>query len=104
MDERRKWKLNTVRYRELDKEIKKKRRERKEEWILKKCDEIENLEKTNSPRVYDKIKELGSKKGVFRNNMIKDKDGNILVEVDKIKNIWEEYVNMPICFIMMIEE
>ena len=61
---------------------------------MKKCDEVENLEKTNSPRVYDKIKELGSKKGVFRNNIIKDKDGNILVEVDKIKNIWKEYVNM----------
>ena len=61
---------------------------------MQKCDEIEDLEKTNSPRVYDKIKELGSKKGISRNNIIKDKDGNILVEVDEIKNRWEEYVNM----------
>ena len=65
-DERRKWKLSTVKYRELDKEIKKKCREGREEWILQKCDEIEDLEKTNSPRVYDKIKELGSKKGISR--------------------------------------
>ena len=91
-DERRK--LNTVKYRELDKEIKNKCRELREEWILQKCDEIEDLEKTNSPRVYDKIKELGSKKGISRNNIIKDKDGNIFVEVDEIKNRLEEYVNM----------
>ena len=61
---------------------------------MQKCDEIEDLEKTNSPRVYDKIEELGSKKGISRNNIIRDKDGNILVEVDEIKNRWEEYVNM----------
>ena len=94
MDERRKWKLNTVKYRELDKEIKKKCRERREEWILQKCNEIEDLDKTNSPRVYDKIKELGSKKGISRNNIVKDKGGNILVEVDEVKNRWEEYANM----------
>ena len=61
---------------------------------MQKCDEIEDLEKTNSPRVYDKIKELGSKKGISRNNIIKDKDGIILVAVDKITNRREEYVNM----------
>ena len=94
MDERIKWKLNTVKYRELDKEIKEKCREQREEWILQTCNEIEDLEKTNSPRVYDKIKELGSKKGISRNNIIKDKDGNILVEVDEMKNRLEEYVNM----------
>ena len=94
MDERRKWKLDTVKYRELDKEIKEKCREQREEWILHKCDDIEDLEKANSPRVYDKVKELGSKKGISRNNIIKDKDGNILVEVDEIKNRLEEYVNM----------
>ena len=66
-DERRKWKLNTVKYRELDKEIKKKCRERREEWMLQKCDEIEDLEQTNSSRVCDKIKELGSNTGISRN-------------------------------------
>ena len=89
-DERRKWKLNTVKYRELDKETKKKCRERREEWVLQKCDEIEDLEETNSLRVYDKINELGSKKGISRKNIIKDKDGNILVEVDEITNRREE--------------
>ena len=86
--------VSTVKYRELDKEIKKKCRERREEWILQKCDEIEDLEKTNSPRVYDKIKELGSKKGISRNNIMKDKDGIVVVEVDELENRWEEYVNM----------
>ena len=61
---------------------------------MQKCDEIEDLEKINSPRVYDKIKELGVKMGVSRNNIIRDNDGNILVELDEIKNKWEEYVNM----------
>ena len=46
MDERRRWKLNTAKYRELDKEIKKKCRERREERILQKWDEIDDLEKT----------------------------------------------------------
>ena len=40
------------------------------------------------------MRELGSKKGIYRNNIIKDKDGNILVDVDEIKNRSEEYVNM----------
>ena len=53
---------------------------------MQKCDKIDDLEKTNSPRMNDKIKELGSKKGISRNNIIKDEDGNILVEVDEIKN------------------
>ena len=61
---------------------------------MKKCDEIKDLEKTNSPRVYDKIKELGSRKGVSRNNITKDKDNKTLVEVDDIKRRGEEYVNM----------
>ena len=36
MDEKRKWKFNTGKYRELNKEIKKKCRERREEWIFAK--------------------------------------------------------------------
>ena len=36
MDEKRKWKLNTGKYRELNKEIKKKCTERREEWIFAK--------------------------------------------------------------------
>ena len=40
-----------------------------------------------------KSKELGSKNVVSRNNIIKNKDGSILVE-DEIKNTWEEYFNM----------
>ena len=40
------------------------------------------------------MKEYGSKKGVSRNNIIKYKAGNILVEVDEIKNRWGKYVNM----------
>ena len=69
-------------------------RERKKEWVLKICDETQDLENTISSRVYDKIKKFGSKKGVSGNNIIKDKNGKILVKVDKIKNKWEEYINM----------
>ncbi|XP_037779125.1 uncharacterized protein LOC119575546 [Penaeus monodon] len=37
--------------------------------LCKKCVEIEDLYKANSPRIYDKIKELVGKKGISRKNI-----------------------------------
>ena len=51
-------------------------------------DEIEDVEKTNSARVYDKIKEFGSKKGVSSSNIIKDKDFcNMIIHSSNLRNV-----------------
>ena len=55
MDERRRWKLNTEKYNELDYVIIRKSIDRKEEWIMHKFNDIGDLDKAHSPRLYDKI-------------------------------------------------
>ena len=53
---------------------------------MQKCDEIEDLDEAHSPRLYDKIKESepGGIERISRNNMIKNKDGNVMVEIENI--------------------
>lgn len=66
----------------------------KEKFYNVKCDEIEeNLKLNVIKKMYDNIKELmGKKKGNIRGGCIKDKDGNMIFERDKVFNRWVEYI------------
>ena len=66
-------------------------KEAKEKWIEEQCSEIEdNLNKNNSKRVFQVIKDLTSeKKG--RINTIQDESGNCLTEEREIINRWTEH-------------
>lgn len=92
MEERRKVKGNAVRYEQMDREVKEKCKERKEEWLKESCEEIEELQKVNATRMYDKIKEMTGKKRTSRNSVVKDPQGNIIMDQDKVLKTWEEYV------------
>ena len=79
-------------YRELDKQIKKKCREAKENWLNDQCAEVEE-QFGNNHRVYKRINEIsGRKSGCTGSGCIKAKDGTMHVEKDAILNRWTEYV------------
>ena len=92
MEERRLLKGQTERYREKDRQIKRKCKERKEEWLKERCDEIEQLQRSNSKEMYEKINELTGKKRATRNSIIKDIQGNVVTEQDQVLQVWEQYI------------
>ena len=63
----------------------------KETWIEEQCQGIEeNLQKNNSMKAYERVKELtSSKKG--RTTTIQDKAGKCLTEEQDIRKRWTEY-------------
>ena len=82
-------------YNRKDKEIKKACYQAKEVWFNARCDEILQLEKSNnSKEMHRKVKEvIGTKKKNTGLQMcIKDKDGNVLFEKEKIEDRWSEYI------------
>jgi len=93
MEERRVLKYRSEEiYKELDRRMKQRCKERIEQCLRERCEEIEKLEKSDSRLMAVKIRELTRKRGATRSSIIKDKYGNILTErVEAIKR-WEEYV------------
>jgi hypothetical protein len=53
---------------------------------------MEQLERTDSRMVAEKIREITGKKRTTRSTIIKDKRGNILTERQEVLQRWEEYV------------
>ena len=79
-------------YRELDKQIKKKCREAKENWLNDQCAEVEE-QFGNNHKVYKRINEIsGRKSGCIGSGCIKAKEGIMLIEKDAILNRRTEYV------------
>ena len=76
----------TDKYREINKEIRTGTKEAKEKWIEEQCSEIEdNLNKNNSKRAFQVVKDLTSeKKG--RINTFQDMSGKCLTEEREIIN------------------
>ena len=74
MEERRKAKADIQKYRELEKQVK------------KRC------YKVNSKTVYQKIKEVIGKKATPKTGCIRSKDGDTLMEKVDILNRWSEYI------------
>ena len=94
MEERRKAK-NTALYTKLDKEIRKMCKEEKEKWYASKCNEIEkNLKLNGTKKMHQEIKELtgSSKKSSSSGGCIKDKNGKMLFEKDRVLERWAEYI------------
>ena len=80
-----------VEYKAVQEEIKTKKRKAKNDWIEDKCRNIEeNLEKNNSKKAYQLVKDLTSDKQ-GHTTTIQDKDGNSLTEHQDIMNRWTEY-------------
>ena len=98
MTERKKYKNDTneiksTRYKELNSEIQRRCREEKSNYWDKLCNEIEELDKRHSPLLHKMIKSANPVvKNKITSNSVKDKDGEVLTEIDKILQRWEEYV------------
>ena len=86
---------NSPEYAQIDKEIRKKCRREKEKWCNEKCVEIEESQKLNATKkMHDSIKELaGNKKSSNSGgSCIKDKEGKMIFEREKILERWAEYI------------
>ena len=93
MEERRKVKnTSEERYRELDRSIREMCRERKEQWLGKMCEEVEQLKNVDSRLMAEKIREITGNRRTTRSTIVKDKNGNILTERKEVLKRWEEYV------------
>ena len=94
MDKRKQAK-NTSEYAQIDREIRRNCRKEKEKWCNEKCAEIEESQKLNATKkMHDSIKELAgnSKSSNSGGSCIKDKEGNMIFEREKILERWAEYI------------
>ena len=78
--ERRKAKANEQKYKELDKQIKKRCNEAKENWINTQCEEIEGNNKIDIKTMHQKIRDVTGKKSLTKIGYLRSRDGNILIE------------------------
>ena len=78
-------------YRETNRRIQKAVKKAKEEWMGAQCEEIETcLNKNNSKRAYQLVKDLTSEKQ-GRSSAIQGKSGKCLTEEKEILSRWTEY-------------
>ena len=75
MEERRMWKKNEKKYRSLSKVIKRMCRKAKSQYYNKICNEIESLDKSHNPKMYEIVKQPRPKK-LRSEQSVKNKDGN----------------------------
>ena len=79
------------RYREANNKIKKAMKNAKEEWIEQQCSDIEeNLQKNNTKKAYQTVKDLTAPKQ-GRVNTIQDKKGKCLTKDHDIMKRWTEH-------------
>ena len=78
-------------YSHINKRVKKKMNSAKEKWIEEQCLDIEgSLATNNTKKAYDTVKAL-TKPQQTKVNTIKDKNGETIVEGNKILERWTEY-------------
>ena len=84
---------NPQRYEELNLEIRQACDEAKLDRINDQCKEVEELERQHKvERMHRNIKEVAGRKRMARGNVIKNRDGVIVMEIDEVLKRWEEYV------------
>jgi len=92
MEERRKAKSDETKYKQMDRLVKRKCNEAKEDWLNKQCEEIERNSKIDSKTLHQKIKEVTGKKTSAKTSCLRARDGSILMEKEDILNRWSEYI------------
>ena len=92
MEHRRLAKKDDKKYQVLNKEIKKKCNEAKENWLNEQCAELENSKIENNKLVHEKIREISGKRKGTQSSCIKSKEGNILLDKEDILCRWAEYI------------
>ena len=80
-----------LRYKAIDKLIREECVKAKERWLNEQCKQIEDLEKINTNKIYDKIKELTGMRRNTRSSNIKNKEGEVVTAIDDVLKRWEQY-------------
>ena len=97
MDDRRKIKIQDPNeYNRLDRDIRMRCKNRKEEWYGNLCSEMEDLERRHNSRLlHKKVKDLvDRRKGIKSNSgCIRDKTRKLLFEQQEIEKRWVEYIS-----------
>ena len=91
MERRRRNQRNRAEYRRLDGEIRRECSAAKEQWLNRKCDEIEMLSSTDKSVMYSKIKELTGNHKNKPNIAIKKSNGEVAMDKEEVKMRWKEY-------------
>ena len=93
MEERRLCKgRNEDGYREINTEIRQDCDAAKENWLRDQCQEIEEMERNHHiEKMHGKIKEVTGRKRNSRSNTVKNKEGEIIMEIKEVLKVWEEY-------------
>ena len=93
MDERKK-KKNTEIYQALDRQVDKRCKEAKREWLETKCQNIERYSKSQHTRaMFEEINSIiKPSRSRTAGRCIKNKEGKILFEKEDIKRRWTEYI------------
>ena len=66
-------------------------RKAKNDYYNKICNEIESLDRTHNPKMYQKVKQLRPRK-LQSVESVKNKDGKVLLEEKDILERWVEYI------------
>ena len=93
MDERRKSKQDRDAYDALNKQITTKCNEAKEKWLNEQCDDIEKNHKHDSKSMHARIREISGKRICSAPGCLKSREGNIIIEKEKILERWSEYIS-----------
>jgi hypothetical protein len=93
METRRLCKGQVAEYREVNKQIKRKIRKAKEEWMNQKCRELEEIEKKNDAlKVHQKVKEIaGLRRGKIPAKLFSE-NGKLAVDITDKQTVWIKYV------------
>jgi hypothetical protein len=83
-----------AKYRQLNNELRRETEKARAEWWERECEEMEELDRSGrSDMVYAKVKQLTRKSSTAgRSTSIKDRDGKLITEPDKIRERWKEYI------------
>src|SRR5688572_19342771 len=82
---------NMGRYRAITKEMKKKSKQCKEEWIEERCKEVESTTgMANTGKLFQTAREICGT-GIVRLATVKNKEGKILDSKEEIKQRWKQH-------------
>ncbi|GFS06668.1 hypothetical protein ElyMa_006550700 [Elysia marginata] len=93
MDKRRQAKNDKDAYKTLHKQMRKKCDKAKEKWLNEKCKNMDLCGKTKPHMMYKNTEEIVGKKTCSSTGCLKAKNGNIIIEKDKIRERWTEYIH-----------
>ena len=92
--ETRKSTKNSTNVRDLTRKIRQMCRSAKEREIQERYDQIQEIEKRNNMRqMYMEVKKLAPKSFCTKAWGLESRDGIVLLEEDKMKQRWQEYMN-----------